>query len=302
MGRDPFRGVDTIRVGGGISCWDPSAPWALSLSPSESGMTLDSARMKLPSGGVVDVRSGTAFVEASVPKYLAGENVEPATIGEARDVAGAMIREAREVVTFIEDPRRVTRLDCVRDFTDVPELAVILGGLSHTPLTGRKRRRLYNDPQRGAAETLQVGTKTAGGGTLYDKAKESGREDLSRLRFEARERTRSLNRAGVLFIEDINKASMSLLRARRFAWAGFDRPISSIDATVAAVVASDIPDGSKYQILGYLMLLERKLEVGNRYRRRRLEKLMNEHGIPYGLSCAPVVRLDLRRGVVRAAA
>ena len=307
-------GVDTIRVGGDIARLDESAPWSVRGEQTGPGaLTVTSRMMKLGCGMVLDVRAhqnggASAWVEGSVPRMLGADNVSPASLDSVNEAVWRSMGEAAELVEFTDDPYRINRLDVARDFTDVDGIPAILSGLSRVPLKGRKGRTLHPDPARGSAETLRVATRTQGGGQLYDKYEETLLPAAhGRLRFEARERGKALRRAGILFLDDLNRETMMAAASDRFEWCGFDQPVSVIEGAVTRLLRADLTDGQRYQLGGFLLfqLLGVADHVGDRYRRLRLTNLMRESGVSvsdWALSPSEVIRLDFTRGVVREAA
>ena len=223
----PVRGVGVDTVGVAF----PSTGFRL---PNVAG------RQSLPSGGFVATGvPGFAWVEASLPKRVSGQNIEALPVSEVQRVVGEMVVEAcrfvapdapvrtlgegdREIVTSVEDPR-IVRLDLVRDFRlrDPDSLTSILTGLADIPRRGRVKVRRFNDARSGRAETLRVGPGSWAA-TLYDKAAETkGLAPRGSLRAEFRLRGRQLlsqrmrsNLSSIATLSDVTESKAEL--ARRF--------------------------------------------------------------------------------------
>jgi hypothetical protein len=147
----------------------------------------------LPGGGFVAYGMGRrAWVEASLPKRLSGENVEGVSLPVALELMRELHREVGELVPYdvarngqIFEAAKVVRLDVVRDFDGVANLSRHLDGLAIAPRERRAVARRFIDQER-SAETLRVGPK-AWGCTLYDKhAETGGLAPAGRVRFEVR--------------------------------------------------------------------------------------------------------------------
>ena len=136
-------------------------------------------------------------------------------------------------------------------------------------------------------------TKTGGMGRLYDKGRESGREDLAHVvRFEGQERRRTL---GGLALGALTDNVVDLFGRQRFKWCGFDLPVSTMRGLVlSAMDLEDLGEGMRLQLVGYATLLEHgfagRLEKNRDY---RLRKLLERVGLP-----APVTfKLDIDAGL-----
>jgi hypothetical protein len=154
-------------------------------------------RQSLPGGGFVafsDARKGQgyvrAWVEASMPKRVQGDNVEALGVDEALEAGREAYREARYFVRPVMgehfETSSLVRLDGVRDFEGIGSVNELLNGLAAAPRLARLKVRRFQDAQRHAAESLRVGPK-AWNGQLYDKhAETKGEAAEGRLRSEFR--------------------------------------------------------------------------------------------------------------------
>lgn len=146
---------------------------------------------KLPGGGFIGTGVGErAWIEASLPKRVDGENWEAVSVAEAVDLVVDLFHEACAYIDVEErfDPcdAKIVRLDLVRDFHDVDDPTPVLDGLAGVDQPGRSKVRRFADPSAHRAETLRVGPR-AWGCTLYDKHVETdGKAPAGQLRFEAR--------------------------------------------------------------------------------------------------------------------
>lgn len=224
-------GVDTLRVGGPVLGVRNGAPgWRVTTELTEAGVREECRLRRLPSGAMLDVRSGSAWVEGSVPKVLRGVNFPAASVVEAQGVGHGWLEEASEFVTFDGSEPKLHRLDVVRDFLEVPNISGVLSDLATLPGSdSRQKRALYRDPQRGAAETVSVFTRHSGGGRLYDKGAESGSIASGVLRFEGEERTRSLLRGSAEVFSDLTDSKAEALARARWEWCRFGASLRPID-------------------------------------------------------------------------
>lgn len=304
-------GIDTLRIGGpSRRLFRRATGWKAQGSISEDGEFVGTAFLRvLPETGArLQVIAGQdheyAFCEFSAPKVMGSDNVRPLDLEEARKAWGKVAEEADEFVTW-PDEVNVNRLDVARDFTDVPELGPLLLGLSSVPVPGRKVRDLYRDPAAGNAQTLFVRNKS-GGCRLYDKGEESGLPGTAgRLRCEAQERRAGLRAKGVATFRSLTNADVYRIGRERFDWAGFGRSVATIDVAGRRVLRStDLTDGQRLQALGALTAsrLGEWDAIGNRYRRARLRRILEDCGAFCCDELAGVVRLDFERGVIREAA
>ncbi len=259
---------------------------------------------KLDCGARLQVIAGNdheyAFVEFSAPKIAGHDNVVPLPLRDARPVADRVLDEASDFVEW--DTVNVNRLDVARDFTDVAELGPLLLGLSSVPVPGRKVRDLYRDPALGKAQTLFVRNK-GGGCRLYDKGEETGLAAArDRLRCEAQERRAGLRARGIERWSAMTDEDVYTVGAARFKWAGFGQAVATPDAAAWRVLrAVELTDGQRMQALGALMAsrLGAWDAIGNKHRRSRLRRILEDTGAFCCDEVDEVVRLDYDDGLVR---
>ena len=109
---------------------------------------------------IVDQRFGPAEgrIELSVPKLLNGHNATSVSLQEAMQVVRDLHRHADRMVGWLcnADDLRVTRVDVVRDFADVPDAGLLLTMLAFVPVQRMSRRSAYMDA-RGQTQCLYRG-------------------------------------------------------------------------------------------------------------------------------------------------
>ncbi len=240
--------------------------------------SLPGRRLALAGGGFVAVGVGdSAWVEASLPKRVNGENVSAMPVAEMAGVVRDMVEEACEVVVpgaprtvvgsdgvsrevSVENPR-VVRLDLVRDFALVDEalLPVLLSGLALVPRGGAVKTRLFADGRSGRAETLRVGPGSWAA-TLYDKHRETGGlAPQGALRSEFRLRGRQLSSARaasldavVVALSDVDEAKGERLRRGWFELVGFGSWVGGRRDVWGALASSGLSDREKLSFVGWL--------------------------------------------------
>ncbi|GAC1327779.1 MAG: hypothetical protein NVSMB17_02280 [Candidatus Dormibacteria bacterium] len=171
------------------------------------------------------------------------------------DVWGA----AQELVapTCLLADARVKRLDIARDFSGVEEPSFYVRGLSPMKRPYARRQFMYNDPQRGNAETLYVGSKV-GGVRLYDKSQENPQAPVGTLRWEVECRSDWLERiAGIRVVDDLSDDKVAMMAADRWEWSAMGREVSATDRVVEKVLRSDLSPARQRGFLGHCMMESR---------------------------------------------
>jgi len=295
--------IDTLRVGGEIVSMDTAAEnWQIHTKTTKAGIEESGRIRSMESGARLHVVGGKAWMEGSVPKALQGVNFPAATVDDAQEIVGAWFAEASQFVTY-EDRRalRVNRVDVVRDFRTESGAGPsdLIGGLAETPIMGQKSKAHFQDPSLHHARTLYVKTKRAGSGRMYDKFAESKLEEAKGvLRFEAQERVRSIRGAGAITFGDLTAPVLDTLGRSRFAWCGFDVPVSGWDQWLLMTLGNEeITDGTKLQLIGFASLRRSGFDpLMERTRSYRLRKLLMDNGVP----AKTEVRLDYDEGLIAA--
>lgn len=277
--QDPEVRIDTIGVAFPIVDFERRG-----CTVSVSGyMTNDEQyryRRKLDGGGFLATGvAGMAWVEASLPKRIDGENVEGVTLDQADELVEDLLEEAAgfvepdgegrvlrgtdgqatgSVVSF-SDPK-IVRLDLVRDFKlrSAANLSPLLDGLSSVPRVGRTKVRRFADGERNQAQTLTVGPK-AWKATLYDKHIESnGLAAAGSLRFEARLHGEQLQSVFALehggkvgTLADLDEDRLRVLRRGWFERAGFDREVVAMDLLWDRIVETDLSARERATFIGW---------------------------------------------------
>ncbi|MFT4287432.1 MAG: hypothetical protein QM595_07295 [Nocardioides sp.] len=196
----------------------------------ESGAAVMVGVMEMPQGGY------WAKIEANPSRLLdpAGCSLCPIeAVPEVVDWLWATLREWVEPSCEVHEAK-VKRLDLARDFEDVSMPAAYVRGLLNERRPYARRSFVYNDPARGAAETLFVGSGS-GGVRLYDQhaayAEKGAREGS--VRWEAELRSGWLERQSLYTVEDLY--SPDLLHS--IAWDRWDWSRMGVAVTGTANVA-----------------------------------------------------------------
>lgn len=206
-------------------------------------------RWKLAGGGFLSVSAGRAWVEASLPKRVDGENVEALPVADMWPVISDLYLEACERVRPVGEGRDVelcdvNRLDPVRDFEGVAHVGELLDGLAGVPRVALHKVRRWATAERNRSESLRVGPKSWAG-QLYDKHVETcGVAEEGRVRFEARHHAEQLTSVWakekgfvVGKLCDIDEDKVSAMTRATFERVGFDREVVG-KASVAEKVRS----------------------------------------------------------------
>lgn len=297
--------VDTIRVGGRIEAINRAPGWTSTVTTTEAGETVLGSRRKLDSGPVIDVRGDHAYIECSVPKVTRGVNYPALPLGEALSALPGLVDAASEFVRF-RDPVAdlvVNRLDVVRDFDCGDPLGVsgVISALARVPVMGRAGLSHFFDGSSNRAQTVRVATKSAGGGTIYDKGQESGRVEAAGIvRFEARERQATLRRAQLRVVRDLEPRSVGELGRRRFEWAGFDAQMFGPEDWFERVINAPGTPYSKIMVLGYGEVLRHLGAVGKVFTARRSDYRWRRAIRSFGVPAVRTMRLDYLEGLVAA--
>lgn len=248
------------------------------LRPGVRSDTGDRNRFRLPNGGFLGVGVGEmAWIEASIPNRVRGENTSGVSIEEVRAEVANMVDEAskfiqpaepREIVTesgvsrvvSADDPR-VVRLDLVRDFRlqDPSRLTGLLDGLAKVPRDGRVKVRRFADGRTGRAETLRVGP-ASWAATLYDKHVESrGFAARGSLRAEFRLRSRQLSSVGaqsrhgaIVALSDLLPERCEATRLEWFEKAKFGAWVGGQLTIWDALRMTELSDREKIFFVGWL--------------------------------------------------
>ena len=116
---------------------------------------------------------------------------------------------------------KIKRIDVAKDFSDVTSISGLLRGLSVFPRKWARKNMLHNDPLKGGAQTLTVGS-SRGLVKLYDKFEESkGAVEEGTLRWEVQARQAWSQKFGGLFTAaDISEPRIILLANDRWSWSG----------------------------------------------------------------------------------
>jgi len=299
--------IDTVRVGGPVEAVNIGAPgWRMSVENTQAGISEKARRRQLPSGAWLDVVAGRAWVEASVPKLLRGVNYPAAPLPDVVEAATMMLEEASGFVRFSEGDPLVNRLDVVSDLPleDQMTVGTVISTLAALPVMGAQSVTHHLDPTRHKAQTLSKRTKSAGSGTLYDKLRESGNEAARGvLRFEGRERRRSLRAAGIERLSDLDPVLVDLVGRERFKWCGFDTPMLTDQDFWQHLLDARMYDRTRLQVYGFACAQRDLGGISGLFEARRSDyrwrKFLHEFGVL--TKADQSMRIDYDEGLVMAA-
>jgi hypothetical protein len=198
---------------------------AHSREPLSSGLDLV---LKTLNGGL------QAQVEFSVPRFLFGHNVYPASVTETRAAMRAVFEqiEARVPVMVELDDAWISRLDLDRDFY-APGMHAHLAELERAKSRRGSTASAYRDADHRVVSIVR-GTSGRWQVTAYDKENElvaRRRDDVmkglagGRLRVEACLRTPVLREGGLRTVSDITEVRTDALRRKWIGAAGVTAPV-----------------------------------------------------------------------------
>lgn len=256
----------------------------------------------------------TAKVEASLPKVLGGDNVQPLRTDDATDVLRAMFGGAQRHVDVTPGHRfeasKVTRLDAVRDFEGVRLLSHLMDGLAMNRPPAKSKTKRYRDQRNGGAETLTVGTATTWLTRLYDKHRESaGVAPVGQVRTEAQLRDRALTSrwagelgASVRAVDDLDDRKLWTLAQASFQRVGWDRRVEAMAEVVNLVMGVEgLTPRERRDLWAWLTM--RPLGGDPAFSRnieRKYARLAGALGVTVGASVSELpratVRLDFESG------
>lgn len=260
-------GVDTIRVRGGRRAdglRHRRQHENLNLDTGEVTRTHESSTQFISELGLrvsaTDLWGGKAWYEFSVPKFNRLTNATPEPVDGVYRAINYCYTALSEIIDWegtIHD-LEVRRIDYVVDFDGVHDIPRFLDALHVNPRAGGKVRRRYNNPHRGQAQSLSIGTPKRWSVTLYDKGKEMSwsarkikdpiarnqhlyRADqvsrLGRLRCEVSVRAEPLKeRFGSNRLDDVLDADRLQHLAKHYVdYSGLSTPVGGADKINAAV-------------------------------------------------------------------
>lgn len=222
------------------------------------------SKWHLDRGGSLGVANGCAWVEASLPHRVHGDNNSALPFPDVAAALADLLGEAGEYVVFnpaAVSPRllRVPRVHIVRDFDHIGNPSLLLAGLGRGRQPGRTT--VLRTSFAGVTESVTVGTKTSWSAEMYDKLRESGGfAPAGRVRFEARLKTRRLQGGWadahggcVRVVADLTEEKMTMLAKGTFDLVGFGEAAATRDEVVRRVEASGLKSQEKTNLLGHLL-------------------------------------------------
>jgi hypothetical protein len=272
----------------------------------------DNGGIRLPSGARVWIYYRTAYVEASSPKFLNGNNIECLPVAKLLAIVARLVAEMAEFLyinaSSLPEDVQIMRQDIVRDFANVESIPAVLDGLVSAPRPKRLRTRREGN-WLGRSETLNVraGRGRSWSATLYDKATESrGAAPPGLLRSETRLRKPRLQGvwasemdATVMTLDDVSEERLERLGKASFDLVGFASVVQTRHEVVRrAVEAPGMSRMESVMLLGVLLADAEgvSLEVDDKTLRKYRRKA-TELGIRLSPDAMPaVLRLDWEEG------
>ena len=259
MSDDRF-GVDRVSISFPVRSWERDVgAWAGGINhrPGTDPTVTHSGSVKLDQVDVfVGVREGGGVpVSWGKVEFNPARVVDPDGVGlcpvvelvpiiaRALEAAG----EVLEVATEVGD-MRVKRLDVARDFEDVEAPGFYVRGLLQVKRKWARYASVYNDPVRGCAETLRVGSGS-GMVRLYDKHQESpGKAAPGHLRWEAECRSGWTDRYGnIRTVQDLTTTNIGQLASDRWEWSSMGVEVAATDRVIEKILRAghrdDCPKG-----------------------------------------------------------
>ena len=284
---------------------------------SELSGVVDVARGCKAFVGVREVagRGGEAWakVEFNPSRWVDPEGASLAPVGELRGAVAAALDAASGLVEAAgpRESARVTRLDVARDFEGVSDPGRYVRGLAPIRRPWARRSFVYNDPSKGNAETLFVGS-ASGGVRLYDKRREAGEKVAEgTVRWEVEGRRRWLDRiAGITTMATVCDEAVGAIAANRWEWSAMGMEVSATDRVVDVARGSELSGREQAAFIGFCVLeslgASDVLGRSSQYKYRRVARdagLVLEGGEFQQTSPGFVGRLDFDSGreLVRAA-
>lgn len=198
-------------------------------------------------------------VEFNPSRVVDPDGAGLAPVLELPTVARKVWKAARELVKpgCSVGEARLKRLDVARDF-DVAQTGLYIQGLGPVPRRWARRAFVYNDPARGMAETLFVGSGS-GGVRLYDKHRESpDKAPEGRLRWEAECRDRWIANYGEMArLGDVSVEGVEALARNRWEWSEMGLEVSAADRVLDLVEGLGLSAAKKRAFVGHLYMLSK---------------------------------------------
>lgn len=295
-------GLDTVRFTVPVLGWRDSAPDKVFDRRS---------RMVLDGGARVEFESctgqGNAYVEASLPKVMVGDNLNPLPVSDMEAAVESVVASLDDyVVTGAHRglvDLRVLRLDIARDFHGVAHAGVLLRGLDRVARPRTIHSRLHGHGDR--PETLTVGTKSWSL-TAYDKNVETGgAAEPGHLRCEVRLRAKRLVQRWaaahgglVKVLADVTEEKMASLSKATFDAMGFGLAVTSPYAALDLVQAAALRPQERGSLLLQMMSdakgVPSKMDAKTERKYRKIARDLGVHLSAGALSTS--VRLDWETG------
>jgi hypothetical protein len=270
-GCDAITGIDWLTLSfpveesvGDSDAWDHSKV----VQPGQPDATFTSdVRLPLFGGGSVRLgltttRPGSRYRQWGKLEYNPSRVVNPdgwelVSVDDALTTIDLVAQSvATRVVPVNKDVRswRTKRIDVARDFIGVDNPSGLLRSLAIVNPKWARRSHLFTNPQRGGAQTLQVGSK-AGYVRLYDKYQETkGLAPSGTVRWEVEARAWASSYGAIETLGDINKDTVGALAANRWEWSQMGSEVAgTMSQVISRISHADISPAKARGFLGWLV-------------------------------------------------
>jgi hypothetical protein len=265
-------------------------------------------KVEVPGGGEVFVGvsnpdSWWAKVETNPARIADPDGWELVDVDAAQEAMRAAWDAAQEVAPSSRpmENARVTRIDVARDF-EVEDPSFYVRGLAPLRRPYAKRQGIWNDAQKGNAETFHVGSGS-GMVRLYDKGAEvssrlraageraaaaAGARSISArslpenvLRFEVEARRRwCKERGSIRELRDIDALNVQTLAMDRWKWSSMGAEVTAADRIIDRVRSAGLTPTLEATLLGHMLLVANGRDVRlGRNTLAKYDKLMRDLGI-----------------------
>ena len=199
-------------------------------------------------------------VEANPARFADPHGCSLLPLRDLPAAVSVLLAGAAEMVeaSTAPDDARVKRLDLARDFRGVTSPALYVEGLAPMKRPWARRSYTYNDPGKGNAQTLYVGSN-AGGVRLYDQHEAyagKGAPDGS-LRWEGEYRAGWLERWGVKAVSDLDPVVCGRMALDRWEWSAMGAqvtgPVNAVQVLQREVAKGALSESVAHRLLGAMV-------------------------------------------------
>lgn len=191
---------------------------------------------------------------------------------------------------------RLRRVDVARDFRGVTSPALYVEGLQPLKRPYARKSATFNDPARGSAQTLYVGSK-AGTVRLYDQHAayaDKGAPEGS-LRFEIEAHKGWLQSAGARYVSELDAVVVGKLARERWEWSQMGTtvsgPVNAVQVLQRQVQAGELKQATADRLLG--VMVRQSFGFGQQTKTSEWRHRQVMHGL--GLTAGALWNDDLSR-------